>query len=123
MALADASLDDTAGQQVSIAFNPAKAERLFAGSGHTFAELLRVADEGKALPHFALPRSVRAKVKVEVQDDRIAQRGGNGQGQRSRARQRMPSSPRRTSITSASVRRSMTRSTTARWTTHQASPR
>ncbi len=68
MALADASLDDTAGQQVSIAFNPAKAERLFAGSGHTFADILRIADEGKALPHFALPLSVRAKVKVESQD-------------------------------------------------------
>ena len=68
MALADAARDDTAGQQVSIAFNPAKAERLFAGSGHTFAELLTIADEGKALPHFPLPVSVRAKVAVETQD-------------------------------------------------------
>jgi Zn-dependent M28 family amino/carboxypeptidase len=67
MALADASLDDTVGQQVSIAFNPAKAERLFAGSGHTFAELLKIADEGAALPHFPLPSSVRAKVTVESQ--------------------------------------------------------
>jgi hypothetical protein len=65
MALGDASLDDTAGQQVSIAFNPAKAERLFQGSGRTFAELLKIADEGKALPHFALRASVRATVKVE----------------------------------------------------------
>ncbi len=68
MALADAALDDTAGQQVSIAFNPAKAERLFAGSGHTFAELLTIADEGKALPHFPLPVSVRAKVAVDTQE-------------------------------------------------------
>jgi Zn-dependent M28 family amino/carboxypeptidase len=68
MALADAAFDDTAGQQVSIAFNPAKAERLFAGSGHTFAELLNIADEGKALPHFPLPVSVRAKVAVDTQD-------------------------------------------------------
>lgn len=68
MALADAALDDTAGQQVSITFNPAKAERLFAGSGHTFAEVLEVADEGKALPHFPLPTSVRAKVAVDVQE-------------------------------------------------------
>ncbi len=67
MALADASLDDTAGQQVSITFNPAKAERLFEGSGHTFAEILKVADEGKALPHFALPTSVRATVAVDSQ--------------------------------------------------------
>ena len=67
MALADASLDDTAGQQVSITFNPAKAERLFEGSGHTFAEILKIADEGKALPHFALPTSVRATVAVDSQ--------------------------------------------------------
>jgi Zn-dependent M28 family amino/carboxypeptidase len=68
MALADASLDDTAGQQVSIAFNPARAERLFEGSGHTFAEILKIADEGKALPHFPLVASVRARVAVETQD-------------------------------------------------------
>ena len=67
MALADASLDDTAGQQVSITFNPDKAERLFEGSGHTFAEILKIADEGKALPHFPLPTSVRATVAVESQ--------------------------------------------------------
>jgi Zn-dependent M28 family amino/carboxypeptidase len=65
MALADAQFDDSAGQKVSIAFNPAKAERLFEGSGRTFAELLKIADEGKALPHFPLPLSVRAKVTVE----------------------------------------------------------
>jgi Zn-dependent M28 family amino/carboxypeptidase len=67
MALADASLDDTAGQQMSVTFNPAKAERLFEGSGHTFAEVLKVADEGRALPHFPLPVSVRATVTVDSQ--------------------------------------------------------
>ncbi len=67
MALADESLSDTAGQQVSITFNPAAAERLFEGSGHTFAELLELADEGRALPRFALPHSVRATVAVERQ--------------------------------------------------------
>ncbi len=65
MALGDTSLDDTAGQQVSITFNPAKAERLFQGSGRTFAQILTIAGEGKALPHFALPSSVRATVTVE----------------------------------------------------------
>jgi Zn-dependent M28 family amino/carboxypeptidase len=68
MAFADASLDDTAGQQVSIGFNPARAERLFAGSGHTFAEVLEIADTGKALPHFPLPATIRARVTVESQD-------------------------------------------------------
>ena len=65
MALADAAMDDSAGQRVSIAFNPARAERLFEGSGRTFAGLLKIADEGKALPHFPLPLSLRATVTVE----------------------------------------------------------
>ncbi len=67
MALADASTDDTAGAQVSIAFNPAQAERLFEGSGHTLAEMLKIADEGKALPHFPLPTSMKATVAVDSQ--------------------------------------------------------
>jgi Zn-dependent M28 family amino/carboxypeptidase len=67
MALADSSTDDTAGAQVSITFNPARAEKLFDGSGHTLAELLKIADEGKALPHFPLPTSVRAAVAVDSQ--------------------------------------------------------
>jgi Zn-dependent M28 family amino/carboxypeptidase len=67
MALADASLDETAGQQLSVTFNPAKAERLFEASGHTFAEILKLADEGKALPHFALASSVKATVALDSQ--------------------------------------------------------
>ena len=75
MSLADASLHDTAGQQVAIAFNPASAERLFAGSGHTFAEIVTLADERKPLPGFPLPTRVRATVKVEtaaVTSDNVA---------------------------------------------------
>jgi Zn-dependent M28 family amino/carboxypeptidase len=75
MALADAALDDTAGQQVAIAFNPASAERLFAGSGHTFAEMVALADDRRPLPSFALPSRVRATVKVEsapVTSDNVA---------------------------------------------------
>ena len=68
MALADPAMNDTAGQRVSITFNPARAERLFEGSGHTFAALLKLADEGKVLPHFPLPMSVRATVTVESTD-------------------------------------------------------
>ena len=75
MSLADPALDDTAGQQVSIAFNPASAERLFAGSGHTFAEMLALADARKPLPRFALPTVVRAKVTVDkttITSDNVA---------------------------------------------------
>jgi Zn-dependent M28 family amino/carboxypeptidase len=66
MALADESLSGNDGQQLAVTFNPARAEKLFAGSGHTFAEILALADAGKPLPRFALPASVRAQVRFET---------------------------------------------------------
>jgi Zn-dependent M28 family amino/carboxypeptidase len=75
MSLADASLHDTAGQQVLITFNPASADRLFAGSGHTLAEILALAGGRKPLPGFPLPSRVRATVKVvtaPVTSDNVA---------------------------------------------------
>jgi Zn-dependent M28 family amino/carboxypeptidase len=65
MTLADAELSGASGQQLSVTFNAARAEKLFAGSGHTFAEILALADKGQPLPRFALPASVRAQVKFE----------------------------------------------------------
>ena len=65
MTLADSSLDDTPGQQFAAAINPAHADKLLAGSGHIFQELLALADAGKPLPRFPLPARVKATVKVE----------------------------------------------------------
>ena len=65
MGLVDAALSGASGQQLAVTFNSMRAEKLFAGSGHTFAEILALADKGEALPHFALPASVRAQVKFE----------------------------------------------------------
>jgi len=65
MSLADASLSETAGQQLSVTMNPAHADRLFAGSGHTFAELLALVDAGKPVPGFTLKPRIRARVAVE----------------------------------------------------------
>ena len=42
---------------LSATFNPAQAEKLFAGTGHTFAEMLALADAQKPLPRFALDKS------------------------------------------------------------------
>ena len=39
---------------VSIEFNPSQAEMLFAGSGHTFQEILAALNGDKPLPHFPL---------------------------------------------------------------------
>jgi Zn-dependent M28 family amino/carboxypeptidase len=45
--------------------NPEQAEKWFAGSGHSFDDLVALADAGKPLPRFPLHASIRAKVAVE----------------------------------------------------------
>ena len=49
----------------SATFNPAEAEKLFAGTGHMFAEMLTLADAQKPLPRFALGKSLTATVATE----------------------------------------------------------
>ena len=66
MALADASLDDSAGVKMAIVFNPEHADKLFEGSGHTFAEIAALAKDRKPMPHFPLKVSLKAKTKVNV---------------------------------------------------------
>jgi hypothetical protein len=46
-------------------FNPAQAEKLFAGTGHTFAEMLALADAQKPLPRFDLKKRLMATVVTE----------------------------------------------------------
>ena len=67
LTLADPALGDTAGQRLAVTINPARAEKLFTGSGHTFQEMLDVAAQGKPLPRFTLPVSVRATVSVATE--------------------------------------------------------
>ena len=45
-----------------------RAEKLFAGSGHTFAEVLEAADSGKPLPRFTIPKRLKAAVAVKRVD-------------------------------------------------------
>ena len=52
---------------IAMRFNPAEAEKLFAGSGHTFAELVELAAAKKPLPTFALTDRIRAQFKVEAE--------------------------------------------------------
>ena len=65
MVLADAEFDETPGQKLYLTFNPAKAELLFAGSGHMFQEIADLGKDRRPLPHFPLAISVRSKAKVE----------------------------------------------------------
>jgi Zn-dependent M28 family amino/carboxypeptidase len=62
MWLADPELQDFRGPMFSATFNPAHADKLFAGSGHTLAELLALVDAHQPLPRFPLAVSLRAKV-------------------------------------------------------------
>jgi Zn-dependent M28 family amino/carboxypeptidase len=62
MWLADPELQDSRGPMFFATFNPARADKLFAGSGHTLAELLALADAHRPLPRFPLAVSLRAKV-------------------------------------------------------------
>ncbi|HVH27005.1 MAG TPA: M28 family metallopeptidase [Vicinamibacterales bacterium] len=66
--LVDPTLDETVGQQLSITVNPARAEKFFAGSGHSFKEILAEADKGQPLPRFPIPATVRATVATATQD-------------------------------------------------------
>jgi len=68
MALADSEFNDTEGEKLVVYFNPASAEKLFDGSGHSFAEILNVAKDRKQLPRFPLTASIKTKVTVENKD-------------------------------------------------------
>lgn len=65
LSLADATLNETAGQQISVSVNPARADKLLAGSGYTFQQLTEMADRGEPLPRFPLKVSLRAKAAVK----------------------------------------------------------
>lgn len=65
MALADPKFNETEGEQLSLTFNPAKAEALFVGSGHTFQEIADLGKDRKPLPRFPLAVSIRTTAKLK----------------------------------------------------------
>jgi Zn-dependent M28 family amino/carboxypeptidase len=58
--------NETEGARIYVTVNPASAEKFFAGSGHTFEEIVSLGKDRKPLPHFPLPISLAAKTKVNV---------------------------------------------------------
>ncbi len=64
MLLEEPALQETAGEKVALTVNPAHAEKLFAGSGHTFSEILKAGQKGEPLPHFPLKYSLRVEPVV-----------------------------------------------------------
>jgi hypothetical protein len=65
MSLADTGLQETEGLRFSLTINPEHADKFFAGSGHTLAEILDAADHDKPLPHFPLGANIRAHVALK----------------------------------------------------------
>lgn len=64
MDLDDPAFNEVAGLKVSMTFNPAQAEKLFAGSGHTFQEIAILGKDRQVLPHFPLAVSLKAKAVI-----------------------------------------------------------
>ena len=68
MALADPSMNESEGIQLLVTFNPADAEKLFQGSGHSFEDIAALAKDRKPIPGFPLNVSIKARAKVIVKD-------------------------------------------------------
>ena len=64
VSFADPQLSVDRGLEFSASWNPAKADDLLAGSGHSFKGLLDAADRQQPLPHFALANSVQAHIEI-----------------------------------------------------------
>lgn len=52
----------------ALRFNPADAEMLFPGSGHSYKELIALRDAGKSLPSFSIPLTLRGNLKETSED-------------------------------------------------------
>ena len=75
MSLADPAMDDNRGLKLGVGVNPARAEKLFAGTGVTFASILEKADANQPLPRLALNKRLIAEVAVkrkEVESQNVA---------------------------------------------------
>ncbi|HEY6265473.1 MAG TPA: M28 family metallopeptidase [Candidatus Acidoferrum sp.] len=68
MELSDLGVAGEPSLPISMVFNPAHAENLFAGSGHTFQEVLDAMNADKPLPRFPLAVMIRARVKVKTSE-------------------------------------------------------
>jgi len=68
MSLQEVASGGAPAPKIALAINPEHAEKFFAGSGHTFKEVLEALDAGKALPHFALAVKIRTRVKMKLSE-------------------------------------------------------
>ncbi len=66
MELVGPEFNETPGLKLALTFNPAQAEKLFASSGHTFAEVAALGKDRKLLPHFPLAVSLKAHATLKT---------------------------------------------------------
>ena len=66
MSLAERDPEEAGPPRVAITINPAHADKWFAGTGHTAAEILELARANKPLPKFPLKVKVRAEVSFRT---------------------------------------------------------
>jgi len=64
IALSDRDVQNLSGQIVSLNVTARGAEKLFAGSGHTFAEITQLVKDAKPLPKFALPGTIKMRAAL-----------------------------------------------------------
>jgi Zn-dependent M28 family amino/carboxypeptidase len=75
MQLTAPGMNETAGEQIGIAWNPAHADELLAGTGHTLDELIDATEARKQLPRFAISGRIKVAATVnrgEVESQNIA---------------------------------------------------
>jgi hypothetical protein len=65
LVLADLQLNEARGLKFAATINAAHADKFLAGSGHTIAELLTLADAGQPLPKFPIPAKFVAQIVVK----------------------------------------------------------
>jgi hypothetical protein len=68
MSLADSALDEARGLKLAVIINPAHADKLLAGSGRTFREIVDAANDDEIVPHFAIPGRLKATAAVKKAD-------------------------------------------------------
>ncbi len=62
--LSDRDVQNLTGQIVALNFTPRGADKLFAGTGHTLAEIAQLVKDQKPLPKFALPGTIKMRVSL-----------------------------------------------------------
>jgi hypothetical protein len=62
--LSDRDVQNLSGQKVSLSFTRSGTDKLFAGTGHTLAEIGQLVREAKPLPRFAMPGTLKVRAKI-----------------------------------------------------------